>query len=491
MALTKKTDKLLTKTHRLPQRDATWECTVRKSHSWVEERNGRARRPWFVLAVDLSQQLIATANVLAGKPTAEAVLTSLLDGMNQMGGAQWLGTGIPLPEPSRPARILIDNAALADELRPHLARLEIEIAHAQAVPACDAIFDELSQDMNPNAPPPITRTDGLDEAMALEFFAAADMFYRAAPWEELFNEDIIEIRFGDEPAWYCSIMGGGGQEFGLSLYPAVEDVNEVLTGKHPAKLKQTSAWLGATFDEEHVAAFADLDFIEQHGIQIATEMAYPLVFSTILPTTIRPATLAQVQMIAAAFRTLPQFVIAHMMAADDEPQPAQATFTLPDAYGGKAITLAFPVAGVQVVEDDDYDDDGDEDDFDDEPDNDAAMDVMDAIEDEMAQMAEAVEPGAGKLMMAINSVHPPVRFALPAAFLKQIKPKPAGVKADEWYEPMGALYAGADSGLLVALAVERSNVPLVCPISQLRVEEDHPLTAVIKQYQASRAGDMG
>jgi hypothetical protein len=191
-------------------------------------------------------------------------------------------------------------------------------------------------------------------------------------------------------------------------------------------------------------------------------------------------------MISAAFRKLPQFIVAHMMAADEDPQPATATFDLPAEYGGRTISFAYPVAGIQSpIVDVDEDEDDDDDDWDDSDDVDGEG-MLDAMTEEMAQIAEQFEPGAGKLMQAINTVRPPIRFAIPPALLKQIKPKPAGVKPDTWYEPMGALYAGQEGGIVVALMAANTGMPLVCSLTQLRVEDDHPLTDAIRQYQDRR-----
>jgi hypothetical protein len=343
-------------------------------------------------------------------------------------------------------------------------------------------------------PPAVTSIEGASEAVLLEYYEAADLFYRAAPWEHLFNEDIIEVRLSGQPTWYCSVMGGGGQEFGLSFYPSVSDVNEILSGKHPTKIRQTAPWLSVTFDEQTMAAFDDLDFLERRQIAVADEMAFPMLLCVTFPDGLDQGTLWQLQMASATLRMMPQFAVAHMLAADEaEPQPASAEFALPAVYNGLTLSLSYPVAGVEASEFDASDEDWDDDGWDEEGDGRSASPVnmvLGAMAEQMALLAEEMEPGAGKLMQAINSVEPPIRFSIAKDVLKSIKPKPRGLKADVYYDPLGALYGGEEGGIMIMLIVSQDAQPLLCSLTQLRAEADHPLSAAIAQYQQRRLSTL-
>lgn len=493
MAVNKKTQALLKKSAQLPQSSATWQCAVRKAHSWVEERDGALRRPYLILAAEAEHLWVVVSAVERTRPGGDAVLKALLNGMLRGAGARIATSTSIGPAPARPERVVIDDAQLAEALRPHLAELNVAIDVADELPELEGIFQEMAAFMEERTVPAVTVIEGASEAMLLEFYEAADLFYRAAPWEHLLNEDIIEVRLSGQPAWYCSVMGGGGQEFGLAFYPSVDDVNEVLSGKHPTQVRQTAPWVSATFNDAPMLAFDDLDFLEQRQIAVADEFAYPTLLSVIFPETLEPGTLPRLQMAAAALRLMPQFAIAHMLAADEEePQPASATFALPEVYGGHTLTLSFPVAGILVSEFDETRGAWDEQDWDEEDEGSASPVEMalGAMAEQMLIIAEENEPGSGTLMQAINSVEPPIRFAIPKDVVKLIKPKPRGLKADVLYEPLGAIYGGVEGGIMIMLLVSQHAEPVVCSLTQLRAESTHPLSGAIVEYQQRRLSSL-
>ena len=64
---------------------------------------------------------------------------------------------------------------------------------------------------------------GLPEETVARVFSAAAGFFRAAPWEVLANVDALEIEVpsppgADDRTWTATIMGMGGEEYGIALY---------------------------------------------------------------------------------------------------------------------------------------------------------------------------------------------------------------------------------------------------------------------------------
>jgi hypothetical protein len=53
-------------------------------------------------------------------------------------------------------------------------------------------------------------------------------FHRAAPWSELENGDVVELRLPSGEAFVASVMGAGGEQFGLNLYSSPEDLAAIL-----------------------------------------------------------------------------------------------------------------------------------------------------------------------------------------------------------------------------------------------------------------------
>ena len=68
---------------------------------------------------------------------------------------------------------------------------------------------------NENDIPGLLDQPGVKPLLVGKLFEAAGFFYRAQPWINLVNEDLVAIRVGDQSEpYYCSVMGIAGQEYG-------------------------------------------------------------------------------------------------------------------------------------------------------------------------------------------------------------------------------------------------------------------------------------
>jgi hypothetical protein len=505
MARPTKTRQLLNQAGELPQSDAVWECSVRKSPSWVEQRTGGVYRPAMIIVADASSGAIRFYDLPKGQPSADSVAVGLLKAMVEPASAGPIPVDIPM-RAERPARVKFDWHSRVEDVQKALGEIGVAVEPAQDLPACDELYQSLLDYMNPGPrPPAICRVAPESPALTREFFEAADTFYRAEAWQYVFNDDIIEVRYGDEPPRYCSIMGNGGQEFGIVLYNSQEDVVNVLSSGHPLEMRRGMIWLTTSFDEAFVGAIEDIDYMEKHGIQPADIMAYPMFLRVRMPAGVESPDALDMKISAAALRVLPQFVVASMMAGEGEPQSATATLSLPAVHEGQTLTLSYPVAGLdeQIQQAEDAHDDAsfengminifknldpDDDDDDEFADDDALMQQADAMEAEMIEMAEELEPGAGRLLQAINTVQPAVSFKAEKDVLDQIKPKPKGMKAGVFYQSFSTLYADPRIGIMVAFVLPKSDLPVIIPLSLLDVDPSHPLADAILRYQQSRVG---
>jgi len=77
-----------------------------------------------------------------------------------------------------------------------------------------------------------------------ELHAAAAAFNRAEPWSDLENGDVLELRFPDGESFVASVMGAGGEQFGLNLYSAPEDLAAILDGDTPDVTELVAAMVG-------------------------------------------------------------------------------------------------------------------------------------------------------------------------------------------------------------------------------------------------------
>ncbi len=63
----------------------------------------------------------------------------------------------------------------------------------------------------------------LPEELVALLFRNAATFYRAAPWAKLTNVDAFEATLPAGNSWTVSVLGNGGEEFGLGLYSEADD----------------------------------------------------------------------------------------------------------------------------------------------------------------------------------------------------------------------------------------------------------------------------
>jgi hypothetical protein len=503
MARPTKIRQMLKQAGELPQSEAIWECSVRKAPVWHESRNGNVSRATMVVVVEAVSGLVRFIDMPKGQPNADTVVLGVLKAMLEPSGSAFL-PDTDVMRTDRPLRVQFDWPARLEEVQKLLGEIGVAVEPAEALPACDEMYQSLLDYMNPGPrPAAISRIAPGNPALTSEYFDAADTFYRSGVWQYVFNDDIIEVRYGDEPARYCSIMGNGGQEFGIVLYNSLDDITEVLTAGDPMAMRRGMIWLTTSFDEAFVSAIEDIDYMEKHRIAPADMMAFPLFLRVRMPTSMESPDALEMRISAAVLRVLPQFVVASMMAGEGEPQAATATLALPEVHAGRTVTLVYPVAGLmdRIKQMDETLDestglqapflnprgalgagDGMDDDL-----LDAMEMEADAIAAEMIERAEQVEPGSGRLLQAINTVEPAVSFMIEKDVLDHIKPKPRGMKAGVFYESFTSMYADPHIGIMVVFVLPKNDMPIVIPMAMLNVDPSHPLADAIQRYQQSRS----
>ncbi|MCX6032254.1 MAG: hypothetical protein NT169_23545 [Chloroflexi bacterium] len=321
----------------LSQIHTTWHVTARRARVWITPKNKPAYRPYIVLAVDTSTNLIRCAQMEDDRLTAERTLAILADAMLK----PTFGSG----KRCRPARIILDNAGLAQAITESLAAIGVRCDYQAKLPATDAALREMDAHMNRREPlPGLLSVPGVTVPLLEELFSAAVEFYHLAPWRWLDNVQPLEVHYGaDGPPRYIVIMGFGGQEFGLALYPTLEDLRIQYTGLEPEQVFKKMSTVSLTFDEPMVMGFDDLDAIEQYGWPVANARAYPLLMKVTPPQKVGVPAAAEIALLAAALRTIPAFVTERLQANLGMARPSQASYPLSNVHAGEQITLRFPV----------------------------------------------------------------------------------------------------------------------------------------------------
>ncbi|WP_242392672.1 SEC-C metal-binding domain-containing protein [Anaeromyxobacter oryzisoli] len=98
----------------------------------------------------------------------------------------------------------------------------------------------------------------------VRFLGACAMFWNACPWELMESEEPIVVTLtesGRTRRAEASVMGAGGQEFGIALYDEPGSIHRVATLVSEGRMKETRnvSALAVTFDEEPAWAAAALD----------------------------------------------------------------------------------------------------------------------------------------------------------------------------------------------------------------------------------------
>lgn len=118
-------------------------------------------------------------------------------------------------EPRRPARVVVADSALAAELSSELRSVGVKVQHGATPDAIDAYEGFLEYLSAPQLTDFLVQTD---HHTIRAYFSAAEAFFKSRPWESLAAEKYVAFRSEGRPWHYASILGHGGEEYGLAVY---------------------------------------------------------------------------------------------------------------------------------------------------------------------------------------------------------------------------------------------------------------------------------
>ena len=362
----KETDKL----RKLKQAESVWLCGVREGKMNFGDAASLGIRPHYVLVLDATSQDIRLFDVAENAPDVTAMAQRLAKAMLSPGEAL-AGAGMGLagllqkPAKMRPARVLLDDAEFVRQLAPIFAELGVTLEHFAPLTPIDEMVGMLDQMLNQvvnssqDNRVALLDTPGVTPALAGDLFEAAAQFHKAAIWEHVFNEDIVSVTYQTEGEtsreYFFAIMGNGGMEFGVAAYDSLEDINAVLNMNNPDNPMAaigTQRGFCLNFAKKEEMHPDDVKAMKKFKWPLVCKDAHPMVLKFSGDTGMISASSEEVAVLAAALRVLPDFVVNHMHADDDDPVDASHTYTLPAAHGGASVALSFPVEGLEILGDD-------------------------------------------------------------------------------------------------------------------------------------------
>ncbi|HEY7355089.1 MAG TPA: hypothetical protein VH590_01450, partial [Ktedonobacterales bacterium] len=198
---------------------------------WLEEPSGMIRtsdviNPQEFRDGGVGEALETLADALIHPPP-----TPLPTGDAPLGLPGKKGRGfVPAFQPGLPAKIVINDEPLAQAARDIFAPLNVAVDYQPDLPAFDAAYQSLAQQLGASADASPPEPFSWDQPLALlsPLYAAAAGFWRREPWASLPDNPPLTIALGEQgpqpdvPTLYASILGGAGLAAGVAFYYSLE-----------------------------------------------------------------------------------------------------------------------------------------------------------------------------------------------------------------------------------------------------------------------------
>ncbi len=302
-----------------------WQTDVRRLPTWIENE-GDPQRPWGVIVVNRSEDLILGQDLSLEKIDAQRVWGMLVRAVARPAVGQ----------PHRPGTVEVRSEEYQRLLGPRLEPHGINCVLREKLDELDFIYKELGDHLaGREMPAALLDVPGVKPEQVRGFFKAAAEFYRRAPWRQVRGD--LPFRVGSSKyqsgPWYAVVMGQSGMTIGLALYEDLEALREVLAGRFStAESTRRTSGMSVLFGEEFEMPVHDLEAVEEHGWPIAGPEAYPHVMRINPGRVIRPPLAWELELLEGCLKAIPEFIVAK--------QPAR-TVQVPLACGTLDLELAW------------------------------------------------------------------------------------------------------------------------------------------------------
>jgi len=226
-----------------------------------------------------------------------------------------------------PTHVSIRHAVLAESLRALLMAQNIAVHVAEQLPGVDEALRSLLGHIYGGIAPlhllhskPETWAGwDLPAARVEQLFKAAANFFRAVPWETVFDETPIYVKRPRGHEWTTIIMGAAGQQIGLALYEDAEDLERMHSRVETDPTQAMSGIQGVTisllFNTRAELPKPMRAEIQREGWDIAGANAYPTLLVLNSPGGgIREQHFDD---LIAALESVPRFIQLHETTFDD------------------------------------------------------------------------------------------------------------------------------------------------------------------------------
>ena len=303
-----------------------WQLGFARMPSWVTGERDKPFRPLIALCHSAAADKVGNGDVCApGDPLGPAAIAAVA----QLAVNRSVGY--------RPQRIEVRDPVLAEAVRADLASCGIELDVVERLEALDEVIANMMRHVGGKAASTRFFELGIDIARLRAFGDAAVEFHRAAPWNFLCDDDLVQV---DSPAapkglGCFNVLGAGGIERGLGFFPS-KTAFERFKQSEPfdPKIAAAGLWL-MSFDEIVDWPIADSELWEEHDLPVAGERGYPSLVCHLPNGSAKPASAEHLAFVEALLRAL-------AATTEDEFDSGRWTKAVETIEGPIAIELSLP-----------------------------------------------------------------------------------------------------------------------------------------------------
>ena len=323
----------------LPQEKVSWFCVVRRLHTWMETKKGSDVwfRPWMVLVLHQNTGMPLTAFLAEVTPTAKWLHKKLTAAMRKPKS--------PGLAPHRPLTIYFADRALLEAIRPLLVQMDIGASYKPRNKLMDQLLDELQAKFmdDTRAIPGLLKQPGVTPELVGKLFEAAALFYHAQPWVNMTNLDLVAVQVGAQQApYYVCVMGNAGQQYGLGLFTAWQEVEQFFTGRTLEESFSAQGRHVFYFDPPPMVSLDDAEAIETYGWELPAPNIYPSPFIA-SPTIMARPNANMLRWYEVTLRALPEFAARYLQTnPDGSHPPVSADIMVQSAAGPVKVSIRYP-----------------------------------------------------------------------------------------------------------------------------------------------------
>ncbi|CAN1212031.1 Stem cell self-renewal protein Piwi [Tumidithrix helvetica PCC 7403] len=231
--------------------------------------------PQCILWVDGSMGMVRAMDIVDGSVGQEAFVRALLQAIERPQSPA---------QPGLPQKILVCDRQLQFYLRGVLQELNITVEYIEKLPLVDEIFANIIQ--HANTSPPTVPT-----AQATALYSQSDLLWKNAPWNYLWDHEVIEIELNrwDLDSLYAIVMGRLGLEQGVIFYRSKESLvrfrQRLAQEEEEDDLEETflhQDCLFNLFESSESLSEGEMRMIRSHGWPTTHDKVHPI-FGTLHP----------------------------------------------------------------------------------------------------------------------------------------------------------------------------------------------------------------